>query len=99
MVTFPPGPGAAASSRERSCPVLEILIATPLGFPLLRVMFPPLALRRRAVVIAGSDEEACRRELIATASFNELSVIAPRLPTVLVPSRARPGVASIGESL
>src|SRR2546421_305728 len=45
MVTLPPGPGAAASSRERSSPVLEILIATPLGFPLLSVMFPPLALR------------------------------------------------------
>src|SRR5439155_21219758 len=98
MVTFPPGPGAAASSRERSCPVLEILMATPLGFPLLSVMFPPLALRRRAVVIAESAEEACTGELIATASFTELNVIAPPSPAVLVPSRTRPVVASIGES-
>ena len=74
-------------------------MATPLGFPLLSVMFPPLALRRRAVVIAGSAEEACTRELIATASFTELNVIAPPLPAVLVPSRTRPVVASIGESI
>src|SRR5207245_6374691 len=99
MVTLPPGPGAAASRRERSCPVLEILMATPLGFPLLSVMFPPFALRRRDVVLAGSAEEACKRELITTASFTELNVIAPPLPAVLVPSRTRPVVASIGESI
>src|SRR5207244_13457771 len=99
QVTVAAEPDAAASSREISSAVLEIVIAMPLGFPLLSVTFPPLALRRRAVVIAGSAEDACRRELIATASFNELSVIAPPLPAVLVPSRTRPLVASIGESI
>ena len=94
MVTLPPGPGAAASRRERSWPVLEILMATPLGFPLLSVMFPPLPLRRRAVVTAGSAEEACTRELIATASFTELNVIAPPLP--IASSTIQPAVGEPG---
>jgi len=37
--------------------------------------------------------------LIATASFTELNVIAPPSPAVLVPSRTRPSLLSIGESI
>src|ERR1700731_827810 len=46
IVIFPPGPGAAASSRDNNCAVLPMLIAIPVVLVLVMLIFPPLALRR-----------------------------------------------------
>src|SRR5437016_5795970 len=62
IVILPPGPGAAASSNERSWPVLLTLMATPVAAPLWRLIFPPDALRRRVVPVVVSAEETCTRE-------------------------------------
>ncbi len=76
MVTLPPGRGVgAAASRERSWPLLLTLIATarlPAGaeLPLVRLMLPPCALRRRGDgegvgEAAASLDETSMRSLIA----------------------------------
>src|SRR5207302_11258085 len=80
IVTFPPGPGAAASSKERSSEVLERLIATPLGLPLFNAMLPARALRLRGLVEARSAEETSIRELTATESLVEVRLTVPPLP-------------------
>jgi hypothetical protein len=80
IVTFPPGPGAAASSNERSSEVLDRLIATPLGLPLFNAMLPPRALRRLDFAEAGSAEETSIRELTAIESLVEVKFTVPPLP-------------------
>src|SRR6184192_151837 len=63
IVILPPGPGAAASRRERSWPVLVTLIATPVAL-LCKLMFPPERLWRLGFPTAGSADETMMRELI-----------------------------------
>src|SRR6266567_3681480 len=96
IVTFPPGPGTAASSNERSSEVLDRLIATPLGLPLLNAMLPPRALRRLELAEAGSAEETSIRELTATESLVEVRFTVPPLPCGEKGDGRKPLVASIG---
>src|SRR5438270_10420843 len=80
IVTFPPGPGAAASSKESNSEVLERLMATPVALPLFNPMFPARALRRRKVIDDGSAEETWIRELTETESLVEVRFTVPPLP-------------------
>ena len=80
IVTFPPGPGAAQSSKESNSEVLERLMATPLGLSLFNAMFPARALRRRKVIDDGSAEETWIRELTETESLVEVRFTVPPLP-------------------
>src|SRR3982074_3741004 len=81
MVILPPGRGVGAAARsERSCPLLATLMATtrePAGadLPLVRLMLPPLALRRRGGAGVGDG-------VGAAASFDETWM---RLLTETVP--------------
>src|SRR5438067_6603397 len=100
MVILPPGPGAAASSNERSWPVLLTLMATPVAAPLCKLMLPPDLLRRRgggtepAVV---SAEETCTREFTLTAPPVVFRLTVPPLPLASCDDGCRPEVASIFE--
>src|SRR5438046_9828477 len=96
IVTFPPGPGAAASSKESNSEVLERLMATPVGLLLFSAMLPPVALRRRNVAEPRSVEETSIRELTATESLVEVRFTVPPLPWESKGDCTYPVVASIG---
>src|SRR3979409_1315773 len=68
IVIFPPAPGAAASSRERGCPVLLTLMATPVGASLFKLILPPDRLFRRG---EGGAVEASAEETVM-AEFTEI---------------------------
>src|SRR5947208_16340102 len=94
IVTFPPGPGAAASSKESNSEVLERLMATPAGLPLFTAILPPVALRRRN--FPRSAEETSIREFTATESLVEVRFTDPPLPWGSKGDWTYPVVASIG---
>src|SRR5205823_14417988 len=96
IVTFPPGPGAAASSNERSSEVFDKLIATPAGLRLVMAMLPPRALRRRGRFETESFDETSMREFTATES-SEVRLTLPPLPFAEDVTGKYPVVASIGE--
>src|SRR5689334_21459433 len=99
IVTFPPGPGAAASSKESNSEVLERLTATPVGLPLFNPMLPAAALRRRNFAEPRSAEETSIREFTATELLVEVRFTVPPLPWGSNGDCKYPVVASIGASI
>jgi hypothetical protein len=67
IVIFPPGPGAAASSRESNCAELLTLIAGPVVFPFLTARSPLFPL----LPLVAAEE---------TFALDEVWVTAPAAP-------------------
>src|ERR1700732_4875489 len=95
MVICPPGPGAAPSSKARSCALLRMLIATaraPIApaLPLVMWMFPPLALARTAGggIEAGGIDETSIREFTVAVPLVELRFTVPPSPAGAAKAKA-----------
>src|SRR3979490_437848 len=85
IVILPPGPGAAASSSDRSWPVLLTLMATPLRASLFKLILPPDALFRCCGGGVGptlSAEETVMGELTAIGPPVEFRFTVPPPPLV-----------------
>src|SRR2546429_571286 len=96
IVILPPGPAAAGSSKERSCPVLLTLMATPVEL-LCRLMLPPDRLCRRGTPVAGSLEETVIGEFTEIVPPVEFRFTVPPAPFGSEADGWRPVVAEMGE--
>src|SRR2546423_4172173 len=96
IVILPPGPGAAASRRERSWPVLVTLMATPVVL-LCKLIFPPERLWRLGFPAAASADETVMGELTEIVPPVEFRFTVPPAPLGSEELCTWPLVASIGE--
>src|SRR5438067_8575849 len=96
IVILPPGPGAAASSNERSWPELLMSMATPVEL-LCRLMLPPDRLCRRGTPVAGSLEETVIGDFTVIVPPVEFRFTVPPAPLGSEEDGWRPVVAEMDE--
>src|SRR3954462_8863830 len=96
-VILPPGPAAAASSKERSWPVFEILMAVPVGMLLCTLILPPALLLRIGTPPFGvSFDETLIVALMLTVPLVVLRFTLPPVPLGGGSGVPKPVVAVMG---